>query len=78
MTSILAPSKTSIGLNLPATSQTPVSSIQESSPGVVTEVDDCVVVDAFVVSDELVVVLTVAVVVDIESVGDGPTTYPET
>ena len=55
-----------------------MSSIQESSPGVVTEVEDCVVVDAVVVSDEPVVVLTVAVVVGIESVGDGSTTYPET
>ena len=54
-----------------------MSSIQESSPGVVTGVDVCAVVDTFVVSDEIVVVLFIAVVVGIESVGDGSTTYPE-
>ena len=58
----------------PVTSQTPVSSIQESSPGVVTGVEVCAVVDAAVVSDEAVVV---TVVVETESVGNGSTTYPE-
>ena len=60
------------------TSQTPVSSIQESSPGVVTGVDVCAVVDAIVVSGGAVVELFVTVVVGTESVGNGSTTYPET
>ena len=53
-----------------------MSSIQESSPGVVTGVDVCAVVDAFVVSGGTVVFVTV--VVGTESVGNGSTTYPET
>lgn len=55
-----------------------MSSIQESSPGVVTGVDVCAVVDAIVVSGGAVVELFVTVVVGTESVGNGSTTYPET
>ena len=65
--------------NWPVTSQTPVSSIQESSPGIVTGVDVCAVVEIFFAG--VVVEVCIAVVLGIESVDDGAesgTTYPKT
>ena len=56
-----------------------MSSIQESSPGVVTGVDVCAVVEIFFAG--VVVEVCIAVVLGIESVDDGAesgTTYPKT